>query len=131
MPAILSAFDGAVIPLRKLEIFKGALPSKMFEAMAAAVPLVVCIDGEARRLVENAEAGICVEAENPNALADAIIGLLTDPERSRTLGLNGRRYVLEHYDRQKIAERFEQLLLELHHAGVAPEMSSSIKRSAL
>jgi glycosyltransferase involved in cell wall biosynthesis len=131
VPAILSAFDAAVIPLRKLEIFKGALPSKMFEAMAAALPLVVCIDGEAKRLVENAGAGICIEPEDATALSDAIRSLAADRDRLRALGDNGRRYVMEHYDRQKIAERFERLLYELHNRVPAHEMSSSIDRSAL
>jgi glycosyltransferase involved in cell wall biosynthesis len=131
VPAILSAFDAAVIPLRKLEIFKGALPSKMFEAMAAALPLVVCIDGEAKRLVENAGAGICIEPEDATALSDAIRSLAADRDRLRALGDNGRRYVMEHYDRQKIAERFERLLYELHNRVPAREMSSSIDRSAL
>jgi glycosyltransferase involved in cell wall biosynthesis len=131
VPAILSAFDAAVIPLRKLEIFKGALPSKMFEAMAAALPLVVCIDGEAKRLVENAGAGICIEPEDATALSDAVRSLAADRDRLRALGDNGRRYVMEHYDRQKIAERFERLLYELHNRVSAREMSSSIDRSAL
>jgi len=110
MPAILGALDIALIPLRRLDLFKGALPSKMFEAMAAAVPVIVAIDGEARELVEKARAGISIEAENPEAMANAILQLYGDQDRSTTLGLNGRQYVIEHYDRQKIAQDFERLL---------------------
>jgi glycosyltransferase involved in cell wall biosynthesis len=110
MPAIIGSFDIALVPLRRLELFKGALPSKMFEAMAAAVPIVVSIDGEARALVERARAGLFVEAEDSKAMAGAILELYRDRERLTTLGLNGRQYVIEHYDRQKIAERFERLL---------------------
>src|SRR5262249_40199575 len=51
MPEIISSFDIAVIPLKRLELAKGALPSKMFEAMAVAVPLIVSIEGEAHALV--------------------------------------------------------------------------------
>jgi len=112
MPAIIGSFEVALVPLRKLELFKGALPSKMFEAMAAAVPIIVSIDGEARALVQKAQAGVFVEPENPEAMAAAIIELYRDPERLTALGMNGRRYVVEHYDRQKIAERFERLLIE-------------------
>jgi len=112
MPAILRSFDIALVPLRRLDLFKGALPSKMFEAMAAAVPIIVTIDGEARDLVEKAQAGIAVNAEDPEGLANAILQLNEDPNRLKILGFNGRRYVMEHYDRQKIAEHFERLLLE-------------------
>jgi glycosyltransferase involved in cell wall biosynthesis len=111
MPEVIASFDIALIPLRKLDLFRGALPSKMFEAMAAAVPLVVSIEGEARILVEKAQAGICVEPENPRAMADAILQLYRDPVRRRTLGQNGQRYVIKHYDRCQIARNFEYLII--------------------
>ena len=113
IPAVVASFDVALVPLRRLDLFKGALPSKMFEAMAAAVPLVVSIEGEAQKLVNDAQAGICVEPENSEALADAILQLYTDLPYRKTLGQNGRRYVIEHYDRARIAREFENLLLML------------------
>ena len=112
MPAIVGSFDIALVPLKRLDIFKGALPSKMFEAMAAGVPILVSIDGEARALVEKAQAGISIEAENPKAMANAILELYRDRERLKTLGFNGQRYVIEHYDREKIAQEFERLFVE-------------------
>ena len=112
MPAIVGSFHVALIPLKRLDLFKGALPSKMFEAMAAAVPVVVAIDGEARELVEKAQAGISIQAENPEAMADAILQLYANEARLKTLGLNGQQYVIEHYDRQKIAQDFERLLIQ-------------------
>jgi glycosyltransferase involved in cell wall biosynthesis len=86
----------------------------MFEAMAAAVPVVVAVDGEARTLVEKAEAGVTVEPENPRAIADGIQRLYQDEHLRKKLGLNGQRYVMEHYDREKIALYLERLLLEVH-----------------
>jgi glycosyltransferase involved in cell wall biosynthesis len=112
MPAILRSFDVAVVPLKRLDLFKGALPSKMFEAMAAAVPIIVTIDGEAREVVEKAHAGIAIEAENPQAMADAILQLYRDQESLKTLGLNGQQYVIQHYDREQIARDFERLLVQ-------------------
>lgn len=120
MPAIIASFDLALVPLRRLDLFKGALPSKMFEAMAAAVPIIVTIDGEARELVERAQAGIVVEPEDPEALATAILQLRNDPNRLKTLGVNGRDYVVEHYNRRKIARQFERLLLEEPEPESAP-----------
>jgi glycosyltransferase involved in cell wall biosynthesis len=114
MPEVIASFDVAVIPLRKLDLFKGALPSKMFEAMAAAVPLVVSVEGEARVLVDKAQAGICVEPESPSAMADAILRLYQDQDRRKTLGQNGQRYVAEHYDRHQIARGFERLIISGH-----------------
>jgi glycosyltransferase involved in cell wall biosynthesis len=114
MPELISSFDIAVIPLRRLNLFKGALPSKMFEAMAAAIPCVVSIDGEARALVIKAKSGIFVEPENPEAMANAIMQLFQDPVHRRLLGENGRQFVIEHHNRHRIAEKFERLLLELY-----------------
>jgi len=111
MSELISTFDVAIIPLKRLDLFKGALPSKLFEAMAGAAPIVASIDGEARALVEKARAGICIEPENPQAMADAIIQLYNDPPYRKILGENGREYVIEHYDRRRIAKEFERLLL--------------------
>ena len=119
MPAVVGSFDVALIPLKRLELFKGALPSKMFEAMAAAVPLLASIEGEARELVEKAQAGRCIEPENPHAMADAILQFYKDPQVLQTLGRNGQRYVIEHFDRQKIADQFERLLTHGYRAEMA------------
>lgn len=116
MPEIITSFDTAIIPLRRLDLFKGALPSKMFEAMAAAVPIIASIDGEARALVEEARAGICVEPENPETMADAILQLYQDSDYRKSLGKNGRKYVMEHYDRRQIAHQVERLFCKLCHS---------------
>ena len=110
IPVILSSFNLALIPLKRLSLFKGALPSKMFEAMAAALPMLVMVDGEARALVETAQAGLYVEPENPRALAEAIARLADDPTRCRQLGDNGRRFAIQYFDRAAIARSFEQAL---------------------
>jgi glycosyltransferase involved in cell wall biosynthesis len=116
MPAVLASFDIALVPLRRLDLFKGALPSKMFEAMAAAVPLVVSVEGEACVLTTNARAGICIEPENPGAMADAILDLYQRPVFRKSLGRNGQQYVMEHYNRQRIGEKFERLIVDVHLA---------------
>jgi glycosyltransferase involved in cell wall biosynthesis len=113
MPAIVASFDLALVPLKRLEIFRGALPSKMFEAMAAGVPILVSIDGEARAVVEKSQAGISIEPENPQAMANAILELYRNREHLKMLGFNGQRYVIEHYDREKIAREFERLLYKV------------------
>lgn len=117
VPAILSSFDVALIPLKRLDLFKGALPSKMFEAMAAALPMLVMVDGEARALVETAQAGLYVEPENPRALAEAIARLADDPDRCRQLGNNGRRFAFQYFDRAAIARDFEQALFNICDRG--------------
>jgi glycosyltransferase involved in cell wall biosynthesis len=112
IPEVLAVFDVALVPLKRLDLFKGAVPSKMFEAMAAGVPLILSVEGEARSLLEAAQAGIYVEPENPQGLAEGILHLYRDPGYRKQLGRNGRKYVVEHRDRRRIAKTFEELLLE-------------------
>ena len=112
MPAILSAADAAIVPLRKLELFQGALPSKMFDAWACELPLLLSIDGEARRTLEAADGGRYVPPEDAAALADAIRALAAQHDRGRSLGRNGRRYTEQHHSRQAQARALEKLLRE-------------------
>ncbi len=113
MPGILSAADAAIVPLRKLELFQGALPSKMFDAWACGLPLLLSIDGEARRTLEAAQGGMYVPPEDPAALADAIRALAAEPDGGRSLGRNGRHYTEQHHSRQAQALALEKLLKEI------------------
>jgi glycosyltransferase involved in cell wall biosynthesis len=113
MPRIIASMDATIIPLKKLDLFKGALPSKMFEALSSELPIVLAVEGEAEKLINDAQAGITVEPENPKAIADAVLKLYKDPELSRKLGGNGRKYVMENYAREAIARKLEKILLEL------------------
>lgn len=110
MPAFLSLAQISIVPLRKLELFQGALPSKMFDAWACACPTLITIPGEARAVLEEAQAGLWVEPEDAAGLAAAITELCGDPERARGLGANGRRFVVEHYSRQAQARQLVRLL---------------------
>jgi glycosyltransferase involved in cell wall biosynthesis len=113
MPAILSAADAAIVPLRKLDLFQGALPSKMFDAWACELPLLLSIDGEARRTLDAANGGIYVSPEDAAALAEAIRALAALPDHGRSLGQNGRRYTEQHHSRQAQARALEKLLKEI------------------
>jgi glycosyltransferase involved in cell wall biosynthesis len=110
MPAVLSAADVALVPLRKVELFEHAVPSKLFDAWACACPVILSIDGEARRVLELANGGLFVPPEDAPALAEAIRRLAALPDRGRTLGTNGRRLTDEQYSRQAQARQLETLL---------------------
>jgi colanic acid biosynthesis glycosyl transferase WcaI len=110
VPAFLSAADVALVPLRKLDLFKGALPSKMFDAWAGGCPTLVSIEGEAQRVLERSGAGRFVEPENPRALVEAIRALAADRGAGREMGNRGRAFVEAHYSRQAQARQLEQIL---------------------
>jgi len=110
IPAFLSAADVALVPLRKVDLFKNAVPSKIFDAWACECPVVLSMEGEARRVLLEAGAGIFVPPESPDALADAIAELSRAPERCREYGRRGRRFVEQHYSRQAQAAELTRLL---------------------
>ncbi|MBM3267047.1 MAG: glycosyltransferase family 4 protein [Candidatus Sericytochromatia bacterium] len=110
MPDLLAAADVCLVALRDLPLFLGAVPSKTYEAMAAARPVLLAAKGEVAALLERAAAGVVVPPEDPAALAAAARTLAADPETCRRLGESGRRFVSEHFDRDVLAARFEALL---------------------
>lgn len=76
MPAVWSLCNVALIHLRNDPVFAEVIPSKIFEAMAMGLPLLISVPrGEATAIVEAAGAGIVVEPDNPTALAAAILKL--------------------------------------------------------
>lgn len=112
LPALLNLVYATVIPLRRLDLFKAALPSKLFDSMAAGRPIVAPLWGEAADLVEAAACGLVVEPEDAHAVQEAVEKLAADPALAQRLGEQGRRYVVEHFNRDDIAKRLIKLLEE-------------------
>jgi colanic acid biosynthesis glycosyl transferase WcaI len=112
MPSLLNLAYAAVITLRPLDIFKAALPSKMFESMAIARPIVGSVWGEAAELIEQAGCGLVAVPGDAVALRDAVVTLAADPDGAGEMGRRGRDYVVEHFNRAKIASRLRELLVE-------------------
>jgi len=110
IPALYADADVAVVMLRDLPIFEGALPTKMLEAMAAGRPVVLAARGEAARLVEAEGCGVVVPPENPRALAEALEALAADPARRQALGAAGRRSAERDFGREAWLRRWQDLL---------------------
>jgi glycosyltransferase involved in cell wall biosynthesis len=110
IPAYICASDVCLVPLKKSELFTTVLPSKMLEFMACARPVIVGVDGLARRIVQETNAGIFVEPENAKDLASAIRRLAGDPALCKMLSRNGRRYILQSFTRRRTAEAYMGVL---------------------
>ena len=117
IPAIIRASDICLVLLKKADVFKTVIPTKMLEFMACGRPLILGVDGQAREIVEQAQAGIFVDPENPAALTQAITRLYGDAELCRTLGENGHRYIVEHFSRHKTAQVYIDVLQNLLRNG--------------
>lgn len=120
MPYIVNAADICLVPLRRIDIFKGVLPSKMFEYMACAKPILLSVEGNAKEVVERAQAGFCVEPENPEAMAEAVLRLRDDRKLRRQLGTSGRQFVEREHSRDQIALLLADALEHLVNTGEPP-----------
>ena len=111
MPNVLMGIDLAVVPLRKLELFQGAIPSKIFESLAMKTPLLLGVDGEARaHFITKAEAGFYFEPENAIELAACVMKFDENRELITQMGNKGRSYVDKYFNRNNIAQNlFEKL----------------------
>jgi glycosyltransferase involved in cell wall biosynthesis len=110
IPRLYAENDVAVVMLRDLPIFEGALPTKLLEAMAAGRPVVLAGRGEAARLVETEGCGLVVPPEDPRALAGALTSLAADPGRGAAMGAAGRRAAERDFGREAWLRRWYDLL---------------------
>lgn len=110
MPALYAAADVCLAPLRRGAYFTLNIPSKIFEIMACARPIVLGAGGQARRLVEEARAGIAVAPEDAGAYVEAVRELRSHPEHAKELGECGRRFAIEHFTRRAQATRYLEIL---------------------
>lgn len=106
--------DAYIVPLRKLDLFKGAIPSKLFEPLGIGKPILLGVDGEAKELfIDEAKGGLHFEPENATELSDHILKLYNDRQLAERLGCSGKAYVNNYFRRDKIAEAFWQQLQQL------------------
>lgn len=110
MPVLLRSVEGCFIHLRKSDLFKTVLPSKLFEAFAVGRPVILGVDGNAREVLEAAEAGIFIEPGNADALIDTIRTLSEDPALRAQFSKNGLKYVTQHYNRDELANNYISVL---------------------
>jgi glycosyltransferase involved in cell wall biosynthesis len=81
----------------------------LLEAMASGLPVVATDVGGNAEVVVHGETGVLVPAGDPARLAEAVAGLLSDPERAHRLGRAGRRRVERAFDLRGVVRRYEQL----------------------
>jgi colanic acid biosynthesis glycosyl transferase WcaI len=110
IPAFISASDACLVLLKKTEVFKTVIPTKMLEFMSCARSIIVGVDGQARQIIEEAQAGIVIEPEDAAALIRAIIELRENRDLAAAMGQKGREYILQNFSRKGTAEKYIQVL---------------------
>jgi colanic acid biosynthesis glycosyl transferase WcaI len=110
IPAYISASDACLVLLKKTDVFKTVIPTKMLEFMSCARPVILGVDGQARQIIEEAGAGLVIEPENAAALVVAIQQLAANRDLGSALGQRGREYILHNFSRDQTAEKYIQVL---------------------
>jgi glycosyltransferase involved in cell wall biosynthesis len=110
LPDYLASSDACLVHFRKQELFSTILPSKFFEDAAMQKPILLGFEGDARAMLLEADCGIAFEPGNDAELAAAVVRLTSDRAECARLGANGRRYVLERFDRRRLAHEYLEIL---------------------
>ncbi len=110
MPMVWGLCDVALVHLKNSPVFSGVIPSKIFEAMGMGLPLLLAAPkGEASRIIDTDGAGLYVPAEDPSALADAVMKLKDNDDLRRDLAANSHRAAFGH-SRERQARRMIKVL---------------------
>jgi glycosyltransferase involved in cell wall biosynthesis len=113
-PQALAASDLQLIALNEAATHS-SLPSKLLKIMASGRPVLALArrESELSRVVERAGCGVTVDPGNAEVLAATIRKLAQKPEHLEAMGQNGRRYLLDNFDRGRCVSALESVLVKV------------------
>ncbi|PKD44645.1 glycosyltransferase family 4 protein [Rhodohalobacter barkolensis] len=111
IPDYLALTNASLVPLKKSDTFKTVIPSKIFEACAMGKPIILGVEGQAKEIIDEFDAGVCFEPENSTEFADAVNRLVGDKELYQTLSENALN-LARAYDRKKLAKEMLEVIRE-------------------
>ena len=122
IPSWIASMDLLVVMLRDLDVFASVIPSKIFEFCAQERPVIVSTPkGEIRSLIEASRAACSLDAEQPKALAEAILACQEAPDETAAMAVRGRQWVEAGFVRDGLARRMlsfiERIVGEARPAG--------------
>lgn len=111
VPLVYATADVSLVSLKR-DIVVESVPSKTYTIMASGRPIVATVDQntEVGHLLDQAQCGFCVEPEDSDALAQAILRLYEDDFLRVAMGERGRDFVVEHFSRQVAAKQYHSLI---------------------
>jgi glycosyltransferase involved in cell wall biosynthesis len=95
---VLQRSVAGLVTLHPIDHFMEALPVKMFEYMAAGIPVIASDFPLWRDIVERNGCGLCIDPCDPGAIARAVDYLVANPDKAGRMGENGRQAVLKKYN---------------------------------
>ena len=116
VPGWYAQADVGLVPLRDVDIFKTFIPSKLFELLAAGVPIVASVAGEAASILQDSGGALVVDPENVADIAAAIRRLHDEPQLRAELRTHGTAFVRAHYTREQLAGDYLTALAPLERS---------------
>ena len=113
MPDWVSSSDASLVHLKKTELFTTVMPSKIFESAGCKRPIIMGVDGFAKKLVMDAEAGLDMTPESAESLVECVTKLVDDPALCCKLGENAYNNIAKVYNRDQQAEDYLKTLKEM------------------
>jgi len=123
LPQLYAASDVGLLPFLPGRHVKITLANKLFDYMAAGLPIVASDLPPMRRILEETKAGVIFTPGDSASLATAVVGLLSDSATRRRLAQAGRRAAAEKYNWHEDEKRF----LEIFES--VPDDVSALRRS--
>lgn len=113
IPGIIQASDLCLVLLKKAAVFETVIPTKMLEFMSCGRPILLGVEGQARRIMEDADAGVFVQPESDSELAQKIRFMYDSAAMCERMGQNGRQYILNNLSREQTAAKYLRLMERL------------------
>ena len=112
--AVMARSLAGLVTLHPEPNYLDALPVKMFEYMAAGIPVIASDIPLWRGIIQQYQCGVCVDPRDPAAIAAAIDYFVRHPHIAQRMGRNGRRAVIERFNWPTEADKLVGLYRELH-----------------
>lgn len=106
IPAILSCCDAAFLSFQDAELWKKTIPAKLQSYMACGMPIIASAEGETKRIINEAECGICCKIGDVDGMAEAIRTMIKAD--IKTMGCRSRKYFEEYFDKKKLMDEMEE-----------------------
>lgn len=113
MPAWVASSDANLVHLRKTDLFTTVMPSKIFESAGCRRPIIMGVDGFAKKLVMDAGAGLDMKPESAQSLVECVERLVADPALSVRLGENAYRNIALVHNRDAQAKEYLEVLYSI------------------
>jgi glycosyltransferase involved in cell wall biosynthesis len=126
MPVILQQFDVLIFP----SIYEEPLARTTQEAMAAGLVVVGTTTGGTKEILRDGETGFTFAPEDPDALAEQVTRLITDPDLRHLLAQAGRQTVLENFTLDRMVQQIEDYLLNCFAGSSKVYMPANPKHSS-